>query len=311
MRRSRSSLVAAILLCFAAIALGALPERVGQRIRMAVYEAAMPGHRAVQWIERHVTTNLRSLSLGGEAEQRDREMQKELAALRLSYRRLLLANASLRERLESGDASGSAARREPLLNAELLEANVLTPQSIAYLRSELLADRGAASGTEESALVLEATTPLIDQGSSGGIGPDQPVDAGRAVVGRIDQAGREVSTIRLVTDARYSDLVQVGRSTSEGTRFYARGILRGQGSRLCRLDNVPATQPVSVGDEVYSLPADETISQPVYYGKVARAELEDGDASWRILVEPAALDSDLRTVRVLRRRINPQRLLAN
>ena len=49
----------------------------------------------------------------------------------------------------------------------------------------------------------------------------------------------------------------------------------------------------------------------MYYGKVVRAELEPGAQEWSIWVKPAAVDVRLETVLILRRVLNPDRILAN
>src|SRR5262249_28570260 len=133
-------------------------------------------------------------------------------------------------------------------------------------------DRGRASNIAESALVLEKNLPHIDRGSDAGVEAEQDVFVGRCVVGRIAAVGQWTSTIELVTDARYRALAQIIRPTDQGGSFGAEGILVGQGTSLCKLTEVPTTQTVRVGDEVYTSDRDKRTPVPLYYGRIIRVE---------------------------------------
>ena len=102
---------------------------------------------------------------------------------------------------------------------------------------------------------------------------------------------------------------RAGRRDHPGLATGARGVLCGTGEDLCRLKWIASTEPVNVGDEVYTDAQASSLPQPMYYGKVVRAEA--GLTHWEIWVEPATTGHDVQTVQVLRRRLNPLRVVAN
>ena len=53
-------------------------------------------------------------------------------------------------------------------------------------------------------------------------------------------------------DAGYRDLVQLAHPTGDRLRLGARGVLEGDGGRLCRLTRVAIGEPVEVGDLVFA-----------------------------------------------------------
>ena len=302
----RSDLAAAIVLCGAAVGLALAPASMSVPIRACVRDSLRPGHKAADW----VTSKAESLAADFQVREVQAamisELRADLDAVRLAARQEQLQVAALRKLLAADDSEGHAASGEPLLIPELLEARILGREEARVLASGTLIDRGADAGMIEESLVVEATIPLIDHGEGSKLEPGLPVYAGRAVVGKIAQAGRWVSTVRPVTDPQFRGEARLARSTAQGLALGARGVICGTGEALCKLTWIAATEPVSVGDEVYT---DTSLPQPMYYGKVVR--VEPGLTHWEIWVEPAAADPDRRTVQVLRRRLNPARVLAN
>ena len=148
-------------------------------------------------------------------------------------------------------------------------------------------ERGAVDGVRESTLVLEDNRSLLDQGADAGLAPGQPVYSGRNVVGKIAVVGRWTSTVCPVTDPEFRGLAQLARSSGNRLLFGPQAILVGCGERLCRLTLIPATEPVSVGDEVYTGQRDAALPYPLYYGKVVSALIKPGALHWEIRVQPA------------------------
>ena len=177
---------------------------------------------------------------------------------------------------QNGVSPYRGAPAKPLVVPQLLEAAVLGQDSAAAWRAGTLIDRGAADGLRESTLVLEEENPLVDQGADAGLETGQPVYAGRTVVGKIDVVGRWTSTIKPLTDAKFRAKAQLARKTPDGIVFASVGILQGTGDAACQLNLVPATEAVSVGDEVYTNHNDDALPYPLYYGKVLQAELKPG-----------------------------------
>jgi cell shape-determining protein MreC len=237
----------------------------------------------------------------------------ESRSLQLQNRRLELHAARLSERVEQLTAQqglvSPSASFPPLVKARLVEARILGEETSSLWRGRKLLSAGAVNEIAESALVLDDARPLVDLGSDALLAEGDAVYAGRTVIGKIAEVGRFTSTLRLVTDAAYSGRARLARRTSRGLVFGAEGTLIGDGTDLCRLKYM--TDPVNVDDEVFTGGADGLIPYPMYYGKVVRAELEAGANEWSVWVRPAASDERLESVLILRRAVNPERIVAN
>jgi hypothetical protein len=83
----------------------------------------------------------------------------------------------------------------------------------------------------------------------------------------------------------------------------------GDGSDLCRLQHI--SDPVNVDDEVFTGGTDGLVPLPMYYGTVVRAELAPGASEWSVWVKPAAANERLESVLILKRTVNPDRILAD
>jgi cell shape-determining protein MreC len=225
---------------------------------------------------------------------------------------LLVENARLSEELKLAEKFGvspiplSAGRK--VTEPEVIPAAIINGQTSGLWRSSAHLDRGGGQGVSESSVVLDDTAPHIDQGEEAGLQPELDVFVGRCVVGRIIAVGRWTSTIELVTDSRYRALAQILRPTDQGGTFGAEGILIGQGHTTCKLTEVPTTQSVRVGDEVYTSDRDSRTPVPLYYGRVAR--VEEAGRNWDITIEPAVKAADLKRVAVLKAPPRLGRMLA-
>ncbi|MBI3865962.1 MAG: hypothetical protein HY290_29145 [Planctomycetia bacterium] len=215
------------------------------------------------------------------------------------------------KRLTEQQGLAPAARGQPpLAMAQLVEARVMGEETALLWRGKQLLSSGSRQGIVESALVLDSARPLVDLGSDAELAPGDSVYAGRIVIGKIADVGRYSSTLRLVTDPGYRGRARLARRTARGYLAQGtEGTLIGDGSEFCRLKHV--TDPVNVGDEVFTGGADGLLPAPMYYGRVIRAELEPGAQEWSVWVKPAAALERLETVLVLRRTIHPDRILAN
>jgi cell shape-determining protein MreC len=222
---------------------------------------------------------------------------------------LRIENALLREKLSKADQNSPyrGTVGQPLIVPELLQASVLGEETAKLWRAGKFIDKGTMDGVGKSALVLDDTSLLIDQGRDENLLSGQPVYSGRRVFGKVVQVGRWVSTVAKVTDARYRGWAQLGRRTSQGLLFEGTGILEGRGEPLCRLELVKLRELVSVGDEVYTANRDSTLPYPMYYGKVV--QVKPGTQFWEIWVKPAVNETNLQTVQVLRKKFNPIRML--
>ncbi len=301
-----------LLLCLTGAGLLFVPADAARPVRALVRDALCPGqaalHAAARYSRRWVTELGKSLDHPGHRAERDDELQ----AARLEIRRLELQVDRLRERVEKlsqqQGLTPAAGSPSPLVTPRLVAARVLGDETAALWRGRKLLSVGGAEITESS-LVLDDSRPIVDLGVDAGLSPGDETYAGRIVIGKIAEVGRYSSTLRLVTDPAYSGRARLARRTSRGLVFGAEGTLTGDGTDLCRLKHI--ADPVNIGDEVFTGGADGLVPLPMYYGKVVRAELEPGANEWSVWVQPAAAAERLESVLIVRRAVNPDRVLGN
>lgn len=307
------NLIAAVAVSAMAVALLFASPEFTAAIRRSVRDATRPGQRAAVGALRGADQLLTRGRASDAAALR--QTRAELAAWKLRARQLELAAALVREQMddlqETGPPPIAPVASEPLATAELIEAAVLGSEHAREWRVGQFLDQGTLAGIPESALVLESTEPVIDQGETSGLTTGQPVYAGRCIVGRIAHAGRWMSTVQPVTHPEYRGFAQIVRRTPDGPVFGPRGILEGRGEPLCRLKIIDTTAAIEVGDHVYTGARDGTLPLPMYYGEVVAADLDPQTLEWDIRVRPAVAQLAGRTVTVLRHSINPLRQAAN
>jgi cell shape-determining protein MreC len=307
-----SNVFVTVLLLAAAAGLYFAPAQVADRLRARAVDAAAPWARLAQSTSARVQLAIASwqpTERPGTAATDNGP--SELALWKNRCRQLQIEQALLREKLNRLERTAAypfrPARGQPLVVPDLLEAGVVGHETAVRWRSGAFLDKGAADGLVEDALVLEAGATVLDQGRDTGIAVDQPVYAGRVVVGKIARVGRWISSVQPVTDGAYRAMAQLYRRTPDGMVAGPQGILVGQNGPRCRLTLIEATAAVSEGDEVYTAVGEDTFPYPMYYGSVVKAELKPGALEWDVWVQPASTD-ERRRVAVLRQKINPARL---
>lgn len=237
---------------------------------------------------------------------------KQLQSLKALVRRQQIEVAELKTQLQTDSQIGRfpfvTQSNASLVVPELLTANILSHHGSDGLAESIVIDKGTFQQIQHESFVLESTNPIIDQGADQSLKTGQPVYAGRCVVGRIQETGRWTSALQLTTNPEYSGRARLARKTSEGLTFGAEGILEGIGNGLCRLTGIPDTQPVAVGDEVYTGGQSVMLRDPMFYGQIVKADLLPGSA-WDIVVKPPLETQSLTQVVVLRAMVNPIRIL--
>jgi cell shape-determining protein MreC len=319
-RESRSAEIKLVLLAMlVGIGLYAVPEAYSSRVYNLVRDAVRPGLVLVQTLKDRETPSVKESLPDGRVEQ----LQRELAAAAEENRRLALERLQLAEELSQLKRTGApdyeTRKSDRLLVPDLIEANVLGEAAIALLREGRLLNRGAAQGVFESSFVLQSELPVIDQGADQGIKAGYSLYAGQAVIGKVSEVGKWTSTLMPITSVNYRGSARIARKTDQGLQLGTDGILVGRGEGKCELLQIPPTESIQVGQEVYTgevdrelpLSMQSTLGQPMYYGRVIEAELPRGAPYWKIIVEPAVKLSEVRQVSVLRKIINPRRMLAN
>lgn len=312
---SRTVLQTALLVGVLAGGLCLFSETIAPPLRSAVRDSLRPGQigwdelyrssRSIihEWTEETVSLPESPALLQNRPQQE--EAQREETLRRWQLREALLQEEIRRlKTLRASPYRGEVA--PPVFSADLLEARVLGEETAALWRGGLLLDRGQRDGAREDDLVLQDGGLLVDAGRSRQLETGFPVFAGRCVLGRLRQTGRWSSTVERITDKQFRGRAQLVRKTVNGFLFGAAGVLEGTGKDVCRLTLIPATEPVNVGDDVYTLSDGGVFPFPMYYGKVTRAELPPGASHWKILVQPAAASERPRTVQILCRRFRPE-----
>jgi cell shape-determining protein MreC len=293
-----------------------LPPRLQATLRSLAGDFVRPG--CVVWKDVEHRTARRIAEWKGSSDKADAEilqLKSELETARQAVRQREVQLARWQE-LAAVQApplfsQSSSPPPERLAQPQLIEAAVLGDGHAASWRKGIWLDQGKRAGLLEEALILSSSQSLLDVGRDARLSPEDAVLLGRSVIGKVTAVGRWTSTLRLVTDAEFRGRAQLVRTTSEGFVFGAKGILKGQGEPLCRLEGIAATEMVHAGDSVYTADRDGLLPTPLYYGEVTEATLPDRAREWDIKVRPVERPSDLTKVEVLRSVLNPKRVFAN
>jgi len=219
------------------------------------------------------------------------EIQLQLQRLKQQNEQLAAELAAARSQVS---VPGHAAA-DRLLLARCVQARVLGRQARSFLGRRQLLDVGSRTGIEAEALVL-------DYGHDAALEQGQLVLTGRRVWGKIVQLGPHTSVVRAVTEPGYRDLVQLGEPSGP------QGILEGTGQPLARVRLVDVTEPIALGDPVYTATGKGVLPAPLLYGRVVRLERPIGAACWEIWMQPAVNHQPER-VSVLRIELNPLRVV--
>lgn len=301
----RSTLLSAAAALVTSAGLFIAPPRLQQTVRGAILDVVVSGQAIA--IERYQalrqSTSLRVVAANSDkSDARPASSDDKSRSLEQICRKLRIENARLREELQLAEKYGVSPIAVPKSRAdaapEVVQAAIVSRQALSQWRMVRTLNQGRSSGVSELSLVLEEDSPHLNQGTNAGLEPELDVLIGRCVVGRIASVGRWTSTLEAITDRRYRALVQIVRPTDQGGSFGTEGILVGQGNGLCKLTEVPTTESVRVGDEVYTSERDSHAGIPLYYGRIR--SVDEAGRHWDITVEPAAKVEDLKSVAVLK-----------
>ncbi len=302
--RPSSFLFAALAACAAAVC---MPAAWSGFARGKLAQSLRPGQVAATAVRQQVAAGVRQVRQHFQATARWTEMEAELARLRQENDCLATELAAVKNNVGAGKRGDAP---EPLLRADCVEARVLGQQALAYLSRRQLLDVGRQGGVQPDALVIAPVHPaVVDCGRDHRLRPGQFVVSQARVWGQIVEVGPYTSVVRTVTEPGYRDLVRLaGPGDAADDRRGPQGVLEGTGQAQVRIRLVPATEPVSVGELVYTA-ADQGIQvEPLLYGRVVRVERSVGAAHWEIWMEPAAGAIAPQRVAVLRTELNPLRV---
>jgi cell shape-determining protein MreC len=248
--------------------------------------------------------------------RRAAEAEQQAAELKAQNDRLAAAlDAARRLSVPSDAGVQCASPAPPLLETDAVVARVLGHAAQTFLHGRELLDIGSHSGVSPGGLVIDRDGPdggttMIDAGHDLDLQPGRIVLAGRRVWGKLASVGSHVSVVRRITDPGYRAEVQIAHAAADRDAprsLGPRGMLVGTGDRLCQIELVEASEPVSVGDLVYS-ESDGLLSEPLLYGDIVRVELARDKLHWQIWMQSAVGSDAPREVAVLRTELNPARL---
>ncbi|MCC7086001.1 MAG: rod shape-determining protein MreC [Pirellulales bacterium] len=308
---------------FVSVVLARLPEAKTQPLRNAWRETLRPGELVLaagrDWLlaardkVRDAVANNSNPSAPRIAALSERVRRLELDLLIERNRQALSPPFNLPQ----GDVTlaGHVTTNEatPLVVARSVSARVLGRQAKAFLVDREILDLGKLKSVQPKALVVDADeaidlSQVVDRGADAGIKPNRLVLSGRRIWGRIAAVGPHTSTLQRTNDAGYRDLAQLASLQNGRLQFSARGILVGTGQQYCKLEQVETTEPVTVGDLVFTAD-DGVLDSPLLYGRVTKLERKPGAAHWEIWVEPAVTSSAAPArVAILQFELNPTRL---
>ena len=140
---------------------------------------------------------------------------------------------------------------------------------------------------------------IINKGEENGVKVGQYVlSAGQNnIVGIIDQTGKQLAKVRLLTDAGQKIPVQIireGQSTGIG------GLMLGDGKMGCKIANIQGARRVDVGDAVFARVHPGLLNAPVIIGTVSEVKPDEKHPLlWDISVKPVEDMSRLQDVAVI------------
>lgn len=289
-----------------------LPAGLTSLVRDGIRAAFVPGQKTCLAIREQAGTALTSL-LSQQLVEQQRELddlRSELAdANRRERRARLIATNALQQvaDLRQQPETIAITATEPLFASRAIEARVIGQELLSLWKSKRLLDHGARDGVQEDQWVLDGGGLKLDQGEDANLVPGLMVFAGRAVLGRVREAGKFVSSVELISDRGFRAKAAVGRASGQGLAFSTAGLLEGDGGGQCRLTQIPASETVAIGDGVFTVPVDPSIESPLLFGRVVAVTA--GPLHWDVVVKPEVEPVARRTVQVLTTSFNPQRLV--
>ncbi len=308
MRNRPGQQLAAVIVWLVGVCLLILPESVTSRLRSVTWDVALPGEQLVDSTIRQSSNLLFQRPkpvVSPETDARIVELENQLRELRMQNRQLKIQQGLIPPRIRAS-SDGTA----PLIIPDLLSARVIGRELSRVWNEQPVLNRGSTHGARPDLLVLDKERINLDVGKDLDVRPDSPVYAGRMVVGRVAQVGLFTSSVRLITDAQYRGEAGIFHDTGDTgkqLRPISHGIISGDGGKGCRLLNVSPSDPVEVGDWVFTAEGDGILPHAMCYGRISRAVLKPGAVHWEIDVTPAVAPEQLREVTLLRTRLNSER----
>ncbi|MBD3674581.1 MAG: rod shape-determining protein MreC [Planctomycetaceae bacterium] len=313
------------VLCLAVCGLlTGIPSSWQESARSLILDSVAPVQEGKAWLAKF-GENYRSEETQ-RIEQLVQEHERERQRWELAARQQILLLAEARERFERRQSEEESpfliSEHRPLIEADVVSAEVLSSRQIASLERQLLIEVTQVTDAHPDQLVLQASENskdamrsaenlIIDRGTHAGVRESLPVMAGRCVVGKLADVGRRISRVQLITDPGYRGRARILRQFEDGYAYGPEGVFEGLGEELCRLRYVSSSNSIRVGDEVFTDDPLTSSTMPMYYGRIVKAELEENAHEWSIWVKPGCRFDTLSQVQILREQLTPLRSHAN
>jgi len=180
--------------------------------------------------------------------------------------------------------------RVGLQQERALAEQTRTLQQLLDLRSSIKLSTTAAAVIAGGASP-EFRTITIDKGTRDGIAPDMAVIAPAGVVGRIVLPTPRAAKVQLLIDRDAAAGAIIERSR-------AQGVLVGTGTERLRLDHVPGTAEIKVGDRVVTSGIEGIYPKGFVIGQIESFERRAGEFT-AVMIRPAVEFSNLEVVLVV------------
>jgi len=133
---------------------------------------------------------------------------------------------------------------------------------------------------------------IIDKGKKQGVRQGMPVVTSSGVVGKISEVGDQLAKVTMLTDSRFSVAASLERTRDQGV---VSGTLRG----TCRLQYLPVTSDVQVGDIVVTSKISSFFPEGLLIGRIIDVQENLASPTLDCLIKPAVVFSQLEEVFVV------------
>jgi rod shape-determining protein MreC len=137
-----------------------------------------------------------------------------------------------------------------------------------------------------------ASAIIVDKGRKHGIQQGMPVITPLGVVGKVAEVGEKLSKVTLLIDPRFSVAAVIERTREQGL---ASGTLRGS----CRMQYLPVTADVNVGDEVITSSLSSFFPEGLLVGRIVSVQESFTSPTLECLIKPAVPLSRIEEVMVI------------
>ncbi len=188
-----------------------------------------------------------------------RDARQQSKQLRSEVDRLRIENQLLRNELESSQRAGALAGFQARTPSKMVGARVI----------------GTTSGSG-------AKSVLIDRGSAAGVRKGMAVVTPAGIVGKILAVYPFASQVMSVSDPAFAAGV-------ESQKSHARGVLKGTGNAIAKVDYLPSGQKVELGEKFFTSGEDRIFPKGLPVGKVTA--VKDGATFQEVFVQPSGVEA--------------------